>query len=98
MNLDQIIIKPQITEKSMRRLADNQYTFQVHRDATKKDIRRAVEELFDVEVYQVKVINRRGRKKRRGPSRQERTSPARRFAVVTINPQDKIDLFEQEGV
>jgi len=96
MTIDQIIVKPVFTEKSTQRLAQNQYTFEVHRQATKKDIKWAVEELFKVEVYAVKVVNRRGKRRRIARTRRERMTPARRFAIVTINPEQKIDIFVQQ--
>ncbi|MBU0709075.1 50S ribosomal protein L23 [Patescibacteria group bacterium] len=95
MNITQVIIRPVITEKSAMRVAENQYTFEVHRNATKRDIAKAVGNKFNVEVYDAKVINRRGKKRRFGPSRREKFSPSKRFAIITINPKQKIELFEQ---
>jgi large subunit ribosomal protein L23 len=98
MNISKVIKKPTLTEKAMSRVAQNQYTFEVHREASKKEIAAAVEELFSVEVYAVRVVNRRGKRRRVGRTRREKTSPARRYAVVTINPKQKIDIFEKEPV
>lgn len=94
MELTQVIKKPVITEKSMRNVAQNQYTFEVAKKATKKDIARAVEALFRVEVWDVKVMNRRGKRRRVGRTRQEITAPAIRRAIVTVNPKKKIEMFE----
>ncbi|MBU1110985.1 50S ribosomal protein L23 [Patescibacteria group bacterium] len=96
MKINEVIIKPVLTEKSSSHVARNQYTFEVYRKATKLDITRVVEELFGVEVYKVRVINRRGKRKHVGRTRREKTMPSRRFAVITINPKQKIDLFEVE--
>lgn len=60
----QIIRMPHISEKTARLQADsNQYVFEVRPDATKQDIRRAVEGLFEVDVEQVRVVNVKGKPK-----------------------------------
>lgn len=86
MEPTEVIKKPIITEKSMRNVGRNQYTFEVAKEATKRDVARAVEELFDVETYRVRIFNKRGK----SPGRRERR------AIVTINPKQKIDIFEKE--
>lgn len=96
MELTEVIKRPILTEKSQRAVARNQYTFEVHRDATKRDVANAVEKLFKVEVYNVTVQNRRGKTKRRGKGRQTNVSAVSRRAIVTINPEQKIGLFEKE--
>ncbi|OQX51489.1 50S ribosomal protein L23 [candidate division CPR3 bacterium 4484_211] len=97
MQINQIIKRPVVTEKSTSRVALNQYTFEVDKKATKRDIAAAVEQLFNVEVYRVRVINRRGHSRRVGKLRLKKMSPSKRFAVVTINPKQKIDVFEVES-
>ena len=61
-----IIIKPIITEKSMDQVADKKYTFQVAKNANKIEIKKAVEEIFKVEVAKVTTINYSGKPKRQG--------------------------------
>ena len=61
-----IIIKPIITENSMKGIADRKYTFQVAKDANKIEIAKAVEELFGVKVSKVNTISVRGRFRRQG--------------------------------
>src|SRR5438093_12823422 len=58
----QVILRPLVTEKGMHRSRrNNQYAFEVHLQATKDDVRLAVEELFNVEVDKVRTQNRRGK-------------------------------------
>ena len=61
-----IIRKPVITEKSMADMAEKKYTFIVHVDANKSQIKRAVEEVFNVKVESVNTINGLGKTKRMG--------------------------------
>ena len=61
-----IILKPIITEKSMDGIANKRYTFKVAVDATKPEIAKAVEELFDVKVAKVNTINMNKKPKRMG--------------------------------
>ena len=69
MNAGQILVKPLITERSMGLRDDyNKYAFQVHVKATKPEIRKAVEELFDVKVVSVTTMNFLGKNKRLGRS------------------------------
>ena len=88
----QVIVRPLVTEKGMHRATrHNAYSFEVVPAATKADIRRAVEEMFDVKVEKVAVQNRVGKMRR---SRLRRTSTrAWKKAVVTLKPDFKINLF-----
>jgi len=79
-----------ITEKSMRGTEAGKYTFEVARDATKPEIREAVERLFGVRVVKVNTLNVPGKTKRRG--RHTYRTPDRKKAVVTLAPGQKIDL------
>ena len=86
---EDIIIEPVITEKSNDVLQAGKYTFKVNKKATKVDIARAVEKLFDVRVLDVNTISVNGKQKRVGRS-MGRTSDWKK-AIVTIdtNPSDK---------
>jgi len=88
----QVIVRPLLTEKGMHRATrHNAYTFEVVTEATKADVRRAVEELFNVKVEKVAVQNRIGKMRR---SRMRRTSTkAWKKAIVTLKPDFKINLF-----
>ena len=68
MAAQDIIIRPIITEKSMAGIGGKKYTFEVAKDATKIDIPRAVETLFDVKVQKVNTMNVRGHLRRQGRS------------------------------
>jgi large subunit ribosomal protein L23 len=88
----QVIVRPLLTEKGMHRAnRQNAYSFEVVVAATKADIRRAIEELFNVKVDKVAVQNRVGKMRR---SRMRRTSTkAWKKAVVKLKPDFKINLF-----
>jgi large subunit ribosomal protein L23 len=88
-----IIIRPLLTEKAYRDLAENNvYWFEVARRATKPEIRRAVEELFQVEVLEVRTLIMRGKVKRWGMRMGKR--PNWKKAMVRIQPGKTIPLFE----
>jgi large subunit ribosomal protein L23 len=88
-----IIIKPIITEASMDRLADKKYTFEVRKDATKAEIAHAVEEMFKVEVADVNTINMKKKPKRYGVH--FGYTSAWKKAIVTLKPGSKaIEFFE----
>ncbi len=88
----QVIIKPLVTEKGMHRSTRyNAYAFEVHRMATKEDVRSAVEKLFDVKVVKVHTQNRKG-KPRRTRFRFGYTKDWKK-AIVTLDPEHRIDFF-----
>ncbi len=89
----QVIIRPIITEKSMRlKEEENKYTFEVHPKATKKDIKDAIEKLFDVKVEKVNTINVKGKRKRVGRIITRRKNWKK--AIVKLREGDKIEFFE----
>lgn len=88
----QVIVKPLVTEKGMHRSSRyNAYAFEVNRLATKSDVRRAIEELFDVKVLKVHTQNRKG-KPRRTKFRYGFTKDWKK-AIVTLDPEHRIELF-----
>ena len=88
----QIILRPLVTEKGVHRSTrNNQYAFEVHSQATKDDVRRAVEDLFNVKVDKVRTQNRRG-KPRKHRFKQGQTK-AWKKAIVTLNEEHRIDFF-----
>ena len=88
-----IIIKPIITEESMKGAADRKYTFQVAKDANKIEIAKAVEELFGVEVEKVNTISVRGKFRRQG--RVGGFTASSKKAVITLTEKSKgIEFFE----
>ena len=88
----QIIIKPLVTEKGMHRSTrNNAYAFEVNRLATKSDVKRAVESLFEVRVLRVHTQNRKG-KPRRHKFRFGHTKRWKK-ALVTLDREHRIDFF-----
>ena len=88
----QVVLRPLVTEKGMHKASRyNQYAFEVNRLAGKEEIRRAVEELFDVKVVRVNTQNRKG-KPRRTKFRWG-TTKAWKKAVVTLDSEDRINFF-----
>ncbi len=88
----QLIIRPLITEKNTELMVLNKYCFEVARDATKADIKQAVENIFNVRVTNVHTMNRRGKMKRYGRSFGYQRDWKK--AIVTLAEGDMIDLFE----
>jgi large subunit ribosomal protein L23 len=85
-----VLIAPHVTEKSSLAMQNhNQYTFRVRRDATKTDIRKAVELMFDVKVAGVQVVNERGKQRRFGRIA-GRTQDWKK-AYVSLTPGQTID-------
>jgi large subunit ribosomal protein L23 len=92
----QIILRPVISEKSMDETQRGKYTFAVHDDANKLQIKDAVEELFKVTVTEVNVLTTKAKEKSRNRRRgrvRGYTSPWKK-AVVTVKAGDKIEFFE----
>jgi large subunit ribosomal protein L23 len=93
MDPHKVIIRPVISEKSYNLIeSEGQYTFQVDRRANKNQIKRAVEDAFDVSVQKVNTTNVKSKPKRQGLTR-GRTSTWKK-AVVKLVEGDRIDLFE----
>ena len=88
----QIVLRPLVTEKGMHRSTRyNAYAFEVHSSATKPDVRRAVQELFNVKVLRVHIQNRKG-KPRRTRFKHGYTKDWKK-AIVTLDPEHRIDFF-----
>lgn len=88
----QVIMRPLVTEKGVHRATrNNQYAFEIHSQATKSDVKHAVEFLFNVEVVSVRTQNRLG-KKRRFRHREGRTSDWKK-AIVKLGSEHRIDFF-----
>ncbi len=87
-----IIVRPVISERSVELMEDNKYTFIVDKKANKSEIKKAVEEIFDVSVTRVNTLKVRGKKRRMG--RYEGKTPERKKAIVTLKPGDRIEVFE----
>jgi large subunit ribosomal protein L23 len=89
----QVVVRPHITEKTSAAYQDrSEYTFEVHPEATKHQIRHAIEELFGVKVTDVWTANMRGKEKRMGQSAGRR--PNWKKAIVKLREGDTIEIFE----
>jgi len=87
-----IIIKPIISEKSYDNVENGKYTFEVHPDAKKTEIRKAVENIFNVVVEKVNTMSVKGKIKRQGRT-SGRTKNWKK-AIVTLREGDRIEFFE----
>lgn len=88
-----IILKPIVTEKSMAMMSDKKYTFSVNTDATKSQIKEAVEKMFaNVKVESVNTMNLDGKIRRRGAT-YGRTSKVKKAIVQLTADSAEIDLF-----
>jgi len=92
-NLYAVIRRPIITEKgNLQKELNNKVTFEVHPDATKQEIKTAVEKFFKVRVLNVHSLNQRGKLKRVGRFLGKRRNWKK--AIVTLGPNDQIEFFE----
>lgn len=92
MDNTNVIIKPLVTEKSThQQTTRNAYTFMVHRDANKPQIRQAVEKIYAVKVKDVRTLLRKG-KPRRSRFKLAKTSDWKR-AIVVLDENSRIELF-----
>ena len=89
-----VILKPVITEKSMDLMADKKYTFLVHTEATKNQIKEAVEKMFEgTKVKSVNTMNLDGKNKRRGKTKKKTAKTKKAIVTLTEDSKD-IDIFE----
>ena len=93
---NQVLLAPVVSEKSYSLITDRKYTFKVHEDAHKTQVRQAVEELFDVEVKSVNILKVQPKPKRRGLTRGRR--PGWKKAIVQLREGHEIEIFEGAAV
>ena len=91
MDMTQVLLAPVVSEKSYGLTEAHKFTFKVHPDAHKTQIRQAVEELFDVKVVQVNIVKVQSKPKRRGAFRG--TRPGWKKAIVQVREGDTIEIF-----
>ena len=89
---NEVLLAPVVSEKSYSLIADRKYSFRVHKDAHKTQVRQAVEELFDVHVENVNISHVRPKPKRRGAIRG--TKPGWKKAIVQVREGETIEIFE----
>jgi large subunit ribosomal protein L23 len=92
MDASQILLAPIVSEKSYAGTSFGKYTFRVHEDAHRTQVRQAVEQLFDVEVARVNIIKVQPKPKRRGQIRG--TKQGWKKAIVKLKPGHTIEFFE----
>ena len=91
MDPREIIIRPIISEHSYDLMEDNKYTFEVHKDANKIEVAKAIEAIFDVKVTKVNTLNVKPKPKRmRYQAGKTRTW---KKAMVTLKDGDTIEIF-----
>ncbi|MEA2509709.1 MAG: large subunit ribosomal protein [Actinomycetota bacterium] len=90
-----VILAPVVSEKSYSLIDQNAYTFLVHPDANKTEIRQAVEQIWGVKVVSVNTVNRKGKSKRFRYTVGKRQDTKR--AIVKLAPDDKIEIFGSQG-
>ena len=93
---NQVLLAPVVSEKSYSLITDRKYTFKVHEDAHKTQIRQAVEELFEVKVQSVNIVKVQAKPKRRGMTRGSR--PGWKKAIVQLREGHEIEIFEGASV
>jgi large subunit ribosomal protein L23 len=92
MHAHQIVLAPIVSEKSYSGSVHGSYTFRVHSDAHKTQIRQAVEELFEVDVVRVNVLKVQPKPRRRGAIRGHK--PGWKKAIVQLKDGQTIEVFE----
>ena len=89
-----VVLAPIVSEKSYELLEANVYTFRVHPDASKPEIKDAVESLFDVTVLKVNTMNRKGKRRRNRRNLSYGRKPDIKRALITLAEGDEIELFD----
>ena len=99
LRIEDVIVRPLITEKNTVLMEFGQYSFHVASDANKIQIKQAVEQTFKVTVKAVNTLNVKPKKKSRTASRRggriEGQESGWKKAIVTLAPGERIDIFEQ---
>jgi large subunit ribosomal protein L23 len=89
---NEVLLAPVVSEKSYSLIEDRKYSFRIHPDAHKTQVRQAVEELFSVKVERVNIVKVQPKPKRRGLSKG--TRPGWKKAIVQLRAGDAIEIFQ----
>jgi large subunit ribosomal protein L23 len=89
---NEVLLAPVVSEKSYALIEERKYSFRVHPEAHKTQVRQAVEELFDVHVQGVNIVHVRPKPKRRGLVRGKK--PGWKKAIVQLREGESIEIFE----
>ena len=92
MEPSQIVLAPIVSEKSYAGTGVGKYTFRVHKDAHRTQVRQAIEALFDVNVVKVNIVKVQPKPKRRGFVRGQK--PGWKKAIVQLREGETIEIFE----
>lgn len=92
--MNTVIVKPIITERALQDAGKGVFTFEVEKDASKKDIKEMIEKLFKVHVVGVTTSIGKGKTKRVGKKRLVKDLPKRKKARITLKKGEKIEYFE----
>jgi len=88
MTAQEIIIRPLVTEKSNMAMAEGKYTFEVHKDASKTEVKKAIEQLFNVKVVSVNTVTMPGKLKRMGVHSGRTSDWKKAIVKIDTNPSD----------
>ena len=94
MHLSEVIVKPVLTEKTYKQMADGIYTFTINRKANKSHIKKAFEQIFEVKVADVNIINSKPKTKTVG--RFTGKTSAIKKALIKLAPGEQLSLFSSE--
>ena len=89
---NEVLLAPVVSEKSYSLIGDRKYSFRIHPDAHKTQVRQAVEQLFEVKVIAVNISHVRAKPKRRGMSKG--VKPGWKKAIVQVREGDEIQIFQ----
>jgi large subunit ribosomal protein L23 len=89
---NEVLLAPVVSEKSYSLIGDNKYSFRIHPDAHKTQVRQAVEQLFEVKVQRVNIVKVQAKPKRRGMTKG--TRPGWKKAIVQLAEGESIEIFE----
>lgn len=94
MQLNNILIRPKITEKALKEVSRSVYAFQVNIHSNKNQIKDAVEQIFKVKVSEIKTVVKKGKQRRVGRKMKTKRLANTKIAYVKLK-SGKIDLFPQ---
>jgi large subunit ribosomal protein L23 len=92
---EHVLLRPVVSEKSYSLMDEGVYVFVVANDASKTEIRAAVEQVFGVKVEKVNTLNRKGKTRRNRRTNTIGHRPDTKRAIITLAGNDRIDLFEK---
>jgi large subunit ribosomal protein L23 len=92
---ENVLVRPVVSEKSYSLMDSGVYVFVVANDASKTEVKSAVEQIFGVKVAKVNTLNRKGKSRRNRRSNTVGHRPDTKRAIITLAGNDRIDLFEK---